>query len=45
MYWNETVAVAAFEGGDPVIADKSIWRARHALHQQLLALEVLADDC
>ena len=45
VYWNEVEAVAAFEGADPLISDKTMWRARHALHQQLLALEVLADDC
>lgn len=45
VYWDETEAVAAFEGGDPLITGKALWRARHALHEQLVALEVLADDC
>jgi len=45
VYWNEAEAVAAFEGGDPLIADKAGWKARRALYEQLVALEVLADDC
>jgi hypothetical protein len=45
VYWNEAEAVGAFEGGDPLIAGKAGWRARRALYQQLVALEVLADDC
>jgi hypothetical protein len=45
VYWNEAEAVAAFEGGDPLIAGKAGWRARRALYEQLVALEVLADDC
>ncbi len=44
VYWDEAEAVAAFEGRDPLIADKSMWRARHALHEQLVALDVLTDD-
>jgi hypothetical protein len=44
VYWNEAEAVAAFEGRDPLIADKAMWRARHALHEQLVALDVLTDD-
>jgi len=44
VYWNEAEAVAAFEGRDPLIADKSMWRARHALHEQLVALDVLTGD-
>ena len=44
VYWDEAAAVAAFEGHDPLIADKSMWRARHALHEQLVALDVLSDD-
>ena len=44
VYWNEAEAVHAFEGGDPLIADKSMWRARHALHEQLVSLDVLTDD-
>jgi hypothetical protein len=45
VYWNEAEAVAAFEGGDPLIAGKEGWYARRALYGQLVALEVLADDC
>lgn len=44
VYWNEVEAVAAFEGRDLLIADKSMWRARHALYEQLVALDVLTDD-
>jgi hypothetical protein len=44
VYWNEAEAVGAFEGGDPRIAGKENWRARHALHEQLVALDVLTDD-
>jgi hypothetical protein len=44
IYWNESEAVGAFEGGDPRIAGKALWRARRALYEQLVALEVLADD-
>lgn len=44
VYWDEAEAIAAYEGRDPLIADKSMWRARHALHEQLVALDVLTDD-
>jgi len=44
VYWDEAEAVAAFEGRDPLIAGKSMWRARHPLHEQLVALDVLTDD-
>ena len=44
VYWDEAQAVAAFEGRDPLIADKTMWRARHALHEQLVALDVLTDE-
>jgi hypothetical protein len=44
VYWDEAEAVAAYEGHDPLIADKSKWRARHALHEQLVALDVLTDE-
>ena len=44
VYWDEAEAVDAFEGRDPLIADKSMWRARHALHEQLVALDVLTDE-
>ena len=45
IYRSDAQAIAAFEGADPRIAGKAHWRARHALHAQLVALEVLADDC
>lgn len=45
IYWNESEAVGAFEGNDARIAGKEHWRARRALYEQLVALEVLADDC
>ena len=45
IYRNEAQAVGAFEGGDPRIAGKEYWRARRALYEQLVALDVLADDC
>ena len=45
IYWNDTEAVAAFEGGDPRIAGQALWRTRRSLYDQLVALEVLADDC
>ncbi len=45
LYWDDSEALAAFEGGDPRIAGASGWWARRALYHQLVALEVLADDC
>lgn len=44
IYWSDTDALRAFEGGDPRIAGAARWRARRALHEQLVALDVLADD-
>lgn len=44
VYWNDRDAIAAFEGADPRISGQAFWWARHALYQQLVALEVLADD-
>jgi hypothetical protein len=44
VYANEAQAVGAFEGGDPRIAGKAFWRARRALYEQLVAMDVLADD-
>lgn len=44
VYWNDSDAVGAFEGGDPRLAGDANWRARRALYEQLVALEVLADD-
>ncbi|GLS15088.1 hypothetical protein [Hydrogenophaga electricum] len=44
LYGTDTEAVGAFEGADPWLCAPAHWRARHALHQQLLALDVLADN-
>lgn len=44
IYWSDQEAVLATEGGDEWLCAKARWRARHALHQQLLSLEVLADN-
>lgn len=44
IYADEAQAVGAFEGGDPRIAGKALWRARRALYEQLVAMDVLADD-
>ncbi|MDF1484092.1 hypothetical protein PY257_02655 [Ramlibacter sp. H39-3-26] len=44
IYWSDRDAIGAFEGADPRIAGKAHWRARRALYEQLVALEVLADD-
>ncbi|MBL8387898.1 MAG: hypothetical protein JNK17_06780 [Hydrogenophaga sp.] len=44
VYWSDQDAVLATEGGDDWLCAKERWRARHALHQQLLSLEVLADN-
>jgi len=44
VYWNDRDAIGAFEGADPRLVGESSWRARRALYEQLVALEVLADD-
>lgn len=44
VYWDESEALAAFEAGEAAFAALGGWRARHALREQLVALEVLADD-
>lgn len=44
IYWNDHDALRAFEGADPRIAGRALWRARRVLQEQLVALEVLADD-
>jgi hypothetical protein len=44
IYPSEAEAVGAFEGRDPRIEGKENWRARHALFEQLVALDVLSDD-
>lgn len=44
VYWSESEATAAFERICHPDWQGGGWRARHALREQLLALEVLADD-
>jgi len=44
VYWTDRDAIGAFEGADPRIAGKEHWWARRALYEQLVAIEVLADD-
>ncbi|CAN5206362.1 hypothetical protein BH10PSE16_BH10PSE16_22070 [soil metagenome] len=44
IYWSDRDAIGAFEGADPRIAGKALWWARRALYEQLVELEVLADD-
>lgn len=44
VYWNESEALAAFESGEAAFAELGGWRARFALREQLVALEVLAED-
>ena len=44
IYWNDREAIGAFEGADPRLAGEARWWARRALYEQLVALEVLADD-
>ena len=44
IFWSEAEATAAFERtGDPLWQGAG-WRARLALREQLIALDVLADD-
>ncbi len=44
VYWNDRDAIGAFEGADPRLAGEARWWARRALYEQLVELEVLADD-
>lgn len=44
VYWSDQEAVLATEGADVWLSAPERWRARHALHQQLLSLDVLADN-
>lgn len=44
IFWNEAEATAAFERADDPWWAGPGWRARHALREQLVATEVLADD-
>ena len=45
IYWSEAQATAAFERADDPAWQGGGWRAHRALREQLIALEVLADDC
>ena len=44
IYWTEAEATAAFERAQEPAWQGAGWRARLALREQLVALEVLADD-
>lgn len=44
LFWDESEALAAFERTDDADWQGQGWRARWALRDQLVALEVLADD-
>jgi hypothetical protein len=44
LYWTESDALAAFERCELAEWQGDGWRARWALRNQLIALEVLADD-
>jgi hypothetical protein len=44
VYWTESEALAAFEANQNPDWQGAGWRARLALRNQLIALEVLADD-
>lgn len=44
VYWSDQEAVLASEGADQWLCANTRWPARHALHQQLLALDVVADN-
>ena len=44
IYWSEQQAVLATEGDDPLFHSPGGWRALHALREQLLALDVLAEN-
>ncbi len=44
IFWSEAEATAAFERAADPLWQGDGWRARLALREQLVALEVLADD-
>lgn len=44
IYWSEAEAVLASESEDPVFKDQGGWRALHALREQLLSLDVVAEN-
>lgn len=45
IFWTEAEATAAFERSADPMWQGAGWRARLALRDQLVAMEVLADDC
>jgi len=44
IYWSDPEAVLATEGDEPLFKASGGWRAMHALREQLLALDVLAEN-
>jgi len=44
IYWSEAEATGAFERTDDPTWQGEGWRARWALREQLIAMEVLSDD-
>ena len=44
LYWSDPEAVLATEGAEPLFDTPGGWRALHALREQLLALDVLAEN-
>ncbi|MFO1276405.1 hypothetical protein [Sphaerotilus uruguayifluvii] len=44
VYGSEDVAMAAVDAADALFDAPGGWRARHALREQLIATEALADD-
>jgi len=44
IYWNDPEAVLATEGAESLFFADGNWRALHALREQLLALDVLAEN-
>ena len=44
IFWTEAEAMAAFERASDPLWQGAGWRARLALRDQLVALDVLADD-
>ena len=44
IFWSDPEAVLATEGGDALFLEQNNWRALHALREQLLALDVLAEN-
>jgi hypothetical protein len=44
IYWSDPQAVLATEGAEPMFQAQGGWRALHVLREQLLSLEVLAEN-